>query len=326
MPANLTPQYFHAEEKYKEAKNVRDKLKALRGMLSAIPKHKGTEKLQGDIKRRIALLTEEEERAKKSGGRGPGLDHVPREGSGQVVIVGVSNAGKSALFDALTHAEPVVAPYPFSTQKPQPGMVEFGGVQIQLVDSPAWSDEYMEAWVPNVARSGHAVILAIDLSGETDPEDQLLTILGHMEEAGMSLVPEPEWGTAVIGDPVFRKRALALGTRADLAKSVPAEVGGFPIHPVSAETGAGMSEVPGMLFDLLRIIRVYSKMPHRPPDYERPFTLDAGSNVGDLCRIVHKDFADKLRFARLWREDSFQGIQVHRDHDLVDKDVVELHM
>jgi ribosome-interacting GTPase 1 len=324
MPANLTPQYFAAEAKYKEAKTTRDKLKALRGMLSAIPKHKGTEKLQGDIKRRIALLADEEERAKKRGGRGPGPDHVPREGAGQVVLVGGPNTGKSAFFGALTHAEPEVAPYPFTTQRPAPGMVEYGGIQIQLVDSPAYSDEYMESWVSNIARSGHALVLVVDLSGEP-PEDQLLRLLAHTEEAGLELLPEEDWGK-VPDDPVFTKRALLVGTKADLAAGKPERVGDFPLHPVSVEEGSGLEEIPPLLFRLLHVLRVYSKMPRQRPDMDRPFTLPVGSTVGDLCRQVHKDFTDKLRFARLWREGAFQGIQVHQDHVLLDEDIVELHI
>lgn len=324
MPANLTPQYFAAEAKYKEATTTRDKLKALRGMLSAIPKHKGTEKLQGDIKRRIALLTEQEEQAKKKGGRGPSPDHVPHEGAGQVVIAGEPNAGKSALFGSLTHAHPEVAPYPFATQRPQPGMIYFEDIQIQLVDTPPFSDEYMEAWLGNVPRSGNAVLLVVDLSGDP-PDDQVLRLLAHLEDAGLTLYPEPEWDHEA-GDVVFEKRALLVGTKADLAVSVPESVGDFPLHPVSVETGAGLDLLPALLFSMLRVIRVYSKMPRHKPDMERPFTLPTGSTIEDLCRMVHKDFTSSLRFARLWREGSFQGIQIHQDHDVMDRDVVELHI
>jgi ribosome-interacting GTPase 1 len=324
MPANLTPQYFAAEEKFKEAKNAQDKLKALRGMLSAIPKHKGTEKLQADIKRRIAQVQDEEERAKKKGGRGPSPDHVPREGAGQIVLVGEPNVGKSALFAALTGAEAEVAPYPFSTQRPRPGMLLHEDVQIQLVDTPPFSEEFMESWVPNIPRGGSGVLVAVDLSG--DPaDDQLIRLLAFLEDAHLTLVPEPDWARE-IEDEVYVKRALVIGTKADLASSVPERAGDFPVHPVSAESGEGIGAMPGLLFRMLRIIRVYSKMPGHKPDMQRPFTLPIGSTVGEMCRQVHKDFADKLRFARLWREGSFQGIQVHQDHGLLDRDVVELHM
>ncbi|MFH1679994.1 MAG: GTPase [Candidatus Eisenbacteria bacterium] len=324
MPANLTPQYFAAEEKYKEAKSPQEKLKALRGMLSAIPKHKGTEKLQADIKRRISLVEEEEERSRKRGGRGPSPDHVPREGAGQVVIVGEPNSGKSALFAALTNAPAEVAPYPFATQRPRPGMVSFEDIQIQLVDTPPFSDEYMEPWVPNIPRSGNGVLIVVDLSGD-DPDDQLLRLLAHMESAHLALLPEGEWDRR-IEDEVFTKRALLAGAKADIARGVPESVADFPLRPVSAETGQGIDALPALFFRMLRVMRVYSKMPGHKPDMQRPFTLPVDSSVGDLCRSVHKDFAEKLRFARLWREGAFQGIQVHKDHGLIDRDVVELHM
>ncbi|RPJ49205.1 MAG: TGS domain-containing protein [Candidatus Latescibacterota bacterium] len=324
MPANLTPQYFAAEEKFKTARNAAEKLKALRGMLSAIPKHKGTEKLQADIKRRISLVQEEEERAQKKGGRGPSPDHVQREGAGQIVIVGEPNTGKSALFAALTGAPPEVAPYPFTTQRPRPGMMAFEDVQIQLVDTPPFSDEYMEPWVPNIPRSGDGLLLAIDLSAAS-PEDQLLGLLAFLERGRVKAIPEREWAEGP-ADPVLEKRALLVGLKADLAPARPEEVGDFRLRPASARTAEGLGEVASACFRMLRIIRIYAKMPGHKPDMQRPFTLPIGSTVGDLCRTVHKDFAEKLRFARLWRTGSHQGIQVHRDHSLVDRDVVELHM
>jgi hypothetical protein len=324
MPANLTPQYFAAEEKFKQAKTAQDKLKALRGMLSAIPKHKGTEKLQADIKRRISLVQDEEERSQKKGGRGVSPDHVPREGAGQIVIAGEPNVGKSALFAALTNAPPEVAPYPFTTQRPRPGMMLVEDVQIQLVDTPPFSTEFMEPWVPNIPRLGNGIVLAIDLAGDP-PEDQLLRLLGFLEEGHVTAVPEGEWERE-LPDEVFQKRTLLVGTKADLAGTIPAAVAEFPLRPVSAESGEGIGVIGGFLFRMLRIIRVYSKMPGHKPEMERPFTLPVGSTVGDLCRNVHKDFAEKLRFARLWRGETHLGIQVHQDHVLIDRDVVELHM
>jgi hypothetical protein len=323
MPANLTPQYFAAEEKFKAARNAQEKLKALRGMLSAIPKHKGTEKLQADIKRRISLV-QEEERSQKRGGRGPSPDHVPREGAGQIVIVGEPNVGKSTLFSALTEAPPEVAPYPFTTQRPRPGMLPFEDVQIQLIDTPPFSHEYMEPWVPNIPRSGDGLILVIDLTG--DPlDDQLIRLLAFLGGGRLAGIPEGAWERAP-ADPVLEKRALLVGTKADLARPATERVGDFPLRAVSAETGEGIAGIGERCFHMLRIIRIYPKVPGHKPDMGRPFTLPVGSTVGDLCRIVHKDFADKLRFARLWREGAHQGIQVHQDHGLIDRDVIELHM
>jgi hypothetical protein len=122
MPANLPPQYIEAEEVYRRAKTAAEKIAALEDMLAVIPKHKGTEKLQADIKRRLARLRDESEKKAKAGRRDPFL--VERHGAGQVAVVGFPNVGKSALVGAFTRAKVEVAPYPFATAFPVAGMME----------------------------------------------------------------------------------------------------------------------------------------------------------------------------------------------------------
>ena len=105
MPANLTPQYLKAEERYKQAKTDPEKLLALEEMLATIPKHKGTEKLQGDIKQRISRLKKES--LKKKGSHHWESDFFAvKEGAGQIVILGPPNTGKSQLLASLTSAHP----------------------------------------------------------------------------------------------------------------------------------------------------------------------------------------------------------------------------
>ncbi|HXZ43850.1 MAG TPA: GTPase, partial [archaeon] len=150
MPANLTPQYLEADKRFKAAKTVEDKVAALEEMLALIPKHKGTEHLQGDLKRRLAKLRADAEQVRRR--RGGFSITVEREGAGQVVLVGPPNAGKSALLKRLTNAQPEIGDYPFTTRRPIAGMMPFINIQIQLVDLPAISEEYMESWVPTLVR------------------------------------------------------------------------------------------------------------------------------------------------------------------------------
>ena len=109
MPANLTPQYLEAERRYRQATNPEEQLAALEAMMAVIPKHKGTEHMRADIRRRMAKARTEAARRKTAGGKGPTWHHVPREGAGQVMLGGPPNAGKSRLLAALSHAAPVVA-------------------------------------------------------------------------------------------------------------------------------------------------------------------------------------------------------------------------
>src|SRR5215468_10236988 len=161
MPANLTPQYMSAEQRFKQASTHAEKIACLEEMLRVIPKHKGTDKLQADLKRRLSKLRQEAQKAAATH-RGFSVS-VEAEGAGQIVMVGPPNVGKSALLGALTKATPEVADYPFTTRRPMPGMMSLENVQIQLVDMPPISQEHMEPWMSQITRNADAMLLVVDL-------------------------------------------------------------------------------------------------------------------------------------------------------------------
>jgi uncharacterized protein len=189
MPANLTAPYKVAEAAYRAAVTREEKLAALEEMLRQIPKHKGTEKLQGDLRSRIAKLKKEP--TKKGGTRGPS-HRIPAEGAGQVVLVGPPNAGKSALVAVLTAADPVVADYPMSTRDATPGMMPFRDIAIQLVDLPPVCDEHVENWVYDIIRGADLAWLVVSIAeplGGIEMVERLLAqrairLLPHDEAAG----------------------------------------------------------------------------------------------------------------------------------------------
>lgn len=341
MPANLSPEYKDAQEKFRRAREPQEKLECLREMLSTIPKHKGTEHLQAEIKTRVKELTDELGGPKKGAVRGGPDLTVRHEGAAQVALVGPPNAGKSSLHARLTHSHAVVGPYPFSTKHPLPGMLLHEDVQFQLVDLPPVAEDYMEPWMTGTLHNADAVALIVDLS---DPGcvEQLAAIERRLEEKRVSLVPRlgapagpgEDEGDAVL-DP-FRARlpALLLANKADLFADPAAELAVFrEIAPdpfdslaVSAETGAGLAAIGPALFSLLGIARVYSKVPGHPPDMGRPFTLRGGGTVRDVAQQVHRGMAAELKFARVWGDSAeFEGQQVSAAHVVRDRDVVELH-
>jgi ribosome-interacting GTPase 1 len=329
MPANLTPQYKEAEERFRRATSHDEKLEALREMLAILPKHKGTEKIQADLRRRLAKLEEEGAHGKKGGARRFDPGHVVREGAGQWVLLGPTNAGKSALVRALTHAHPEVAPYPFTTRLPLPGMMPFEDVQVQLVDTPAISDHHVEPYLPNLAHNADGVLVVLDVTAD-DLEPALATCRALLERAR---VWPAAWPVPPDASPFLVVRPVVVaankvdldpdGTFVALARAAVGD--GAPCVAVSAEHGTGLEALRRTLFERLERIRIYAKEPGHKPDLERPFVLPRGATVQQLARAVHKELAERLRFARIWGSGRFDGQQVDRDHPLADRDVVELH-
>jgi hypothetical protein len=312
MPANLGPEYLAAEEEYRSAEGAAERIAALEKMFATLPKHKGTEKMQADIRRRLSQARKESQ--KKGVSHAAQFYLVPREGAGQVALVGPANSGKSSLLAALTHARPEIAAYPFTTRMPTPGMMPYENVQIQLVDLPALSADFTEPWMPQSLRHANALALVVDVEDPANLAD-IEFIETRLE--GWHLPPA----------------GLLIATKIDRAQG-PADCealaelfrGRYPCVPVSAVTGAGLAVLARAFFDLLRLVRVYTKAPGKKPELTSPYVLKRGSTVEDVARHVHKDFAEHLRFARLFRPGGVHdGLMVERHHSIEDEDILEFH-
>ncbi|MFH1262993.1 MAG: GTPase [Pseudomonadota bacterium] len=341
MPTNTTPEYKRSEAEYKKARDPHEKLKWLREMLRTVPKHKGTDHLQADIKTRIKDLTEETAIREKKGGGGGVIQAVRSEGAAQIVLIGPPNAGKSLLLNRLTGAHAEVGPYPFTTKTPFPGMLKYEDVHLQLIDLPPISKEFMEGWYANALQTADAAMLVVDV---TDPAatDDLPAILSRLHEKKVTLTErwplDPESAVPVGRDETpdpFRLHlpTILVANKRDLdpdpeeVKVLEELVGvKFPAFTVSAETREGLSELGPFLFKKLGLIRAYTKPPGKPPELTKPYTLRHGGTVHDLAVLVHKEIASMLKFAKLWGSGRFDGQPVGPEHRLVDKDVVELHV
>ena len=341
MPANLSPEYKAAEAAFRGAREPRERLECLREMLRTIPKHKGTEHLQGDIKSRIKQLTEEIAGPKKGGARGGPALVIRPEGAAQVAVLGPPNSGKSALVARLTGAHAEVGPYPFTTRFPQPAMLSHEDIHFQLVDLPPITRDQPVPWIANALQPAGAALLVVDLS---DPAclDRTAEVRTLLAEKRVSLLED--WEAALTPpdheaddyDPfAIRLPTLMVATKSDLlddpGEEIAAfrELGGFALPSIatSVETGAGLDALGPFLFERLAIARVYTKTPGRPPDMGTPFTVRTGGTVHDVARLIHKDFARSLKYAKLWgRSGQFSGQQVGRDHRVNDGDIIEIHL
>ncbi len=328
MPANLTPDYFAAEKEYRAAKTIPEKIRALEEMLAIMPKHKGTDKLQGDLKRKISRL-KMEARRRPATKRGYTY-YVKKEGAAQIFLIGPPNTGKSRILCQLTSAVSEVADYPYTTRKPLPGMMNFENVQIQLVDVPPVSNEHRVAWLPGIIRNADALLLIVDLSRE-DLLEQVETVTGELEKSRIRLIGKHLEEDS--DEEMLHLRTLVVGNKNDspgaeenlqVLKDLYAEK--FPLVDISAGENSNLDKLKRELFNLLDIIRVYTKSPGKKPDYDDPVILKKGSTLADFATAIHKDFAFKLKFARIWGANKYDGQKIQKDHTLKDEDVVELHI
>jgi ribosome-interacting GTPase 1 len=326
MPTNLPPEYFEVDRRYRAAQSVTEKVALLEELISTVPKHKGTDKLRADLRRRLSKLKAASE-TRKGVSRQVSAFRIDREGAGQAVLIGPANVGKSALVVALTNATPEVADHPFTTWTPTPGMMLVEDVQIQLIDTPPLNRDFVEPELVALIRRSDLILLVVDL--QAYPLQQLEDTIAFLQEH--RIVPRHLQDQAADEQRLTFIPLLVLVNKNDDESSdedfeVLRELleDDWTLLPVSATTGRNLGRLRQVLFEWLEIIRVYSKPPGEKPDLSAPFVLKKGSTVGEFAGKIHQDFAEKLKSVRVWGSAAYDGQMVSRDHVLQDGDVVEL--
>jgi len=326
MPANLPPQYFEAEKRYRSAREPEEKIAALQAMLAIMPRHKGTDKLHAGLRRKIARFSQEAER-KYATARRTGF-YISREGAGQVMLVGPANAGKSQLLAALTEAIPEIAEYPFTTKTPIPGMMKFEDIQIQLVDTPPIGHKEVRVLLANSLRNADIIAIVIDLSRE--PVNQVESALQGLREARIEPLTDDD---TQVTPGSYPRKMLIVGNKNELAGSNEnwerlhsqyARL--FPLISISAREGGGLEEFKRAIYQALNIIRVYTKTPGSKADLTDPMILEKGSTLGEAAESLHKDFYQNLKYAVVWGSGKYDGQRASKEHVLQDGDIVEFHI
>lgn len=329
MPANLPPQYYEAEERFRQARTAKEKLAILKEMWAIMPKHKGTDRLQGELKAKISQLKKEMQTKKKTG-KSFYSHHIEKEGAAQVVLIGLPNVGKSQIVTRLTNATPQVASYPFTTREPLVGMMPFKDIKIQLIDTPPITEEFTEPWLPEIVKYADYVILVVDLGSE-EVLNQIDVILKRLEQSKVKLVVKEEENNEL--NVQFYKKTMILGNKNDISdaeehfkvlKDLHSD--NFSLLSISAKEREGLQELKRKIYEELAIIRIYTKESGKSADMDDPIVLEKGSRLIDAARVIHKDFAFKLKYAKVWGSSKFDGQKIDRNHLLEDGDVVEFHL
>jgi len=328
VPANLPPDYFEAEKDFREAKTPEAKVEALEEMLSIVPKHKGTDKLRANLRRRLSKFKDQSQK-KKGVSKRKAAFSIGREGAAQVAVIGPPNVGKSSLIDLLTNTFPEIAAFPHTTQKPTQGMASYEDIQYQLVDTPPITKEYMEPLMGDLIRRADILVVLLDLYGSTLQQyEDVMDILHSLRVyADESEVP------ADLRKPPFIKKILIVANKMDKPEDVE-DLDVFmeltemrmPCIGMSVRTGKNIPLFMERIFDLSEVIRVYTKSPGKEPDMKAPYVIPRESTLEELAGKIHKDFVKQLKNARIWGRAVRDGQMVQRDYVMQDGDVVEINV
>ena len=327
MPTNLPADYFNAEERFRSATTTEDKIKYLEEMMGTIPKHKGTDHLRADLRKKLSKL-KTAATSKKGSKKQVSPYHINKEGAGQIVIIGTTNVGKSSMVANHTNANPEVSEVPFTTWSAMPGMMMIDNIQVQLIDTPPISEEYIDPEFLNLIRRVDLVLIMIDL--HADPVQQFEFVLQKLQEN--RIAPKHLEGQIEVEGFLLHVPTLVVVNKYDSEEydeyyQIFKELLGkeYPTVPVSVQTGHNIETLKQQIFEKLGVIRVYSKAPGKDIDKTAPFVVDKGIQLGDFAGKVHKDFQENLKSAKIWGTSAdFPGQMVSRDHVLEDEDVVEL--
>lgn len=328
MPANLTQQYLKAEASYREAQTPQEELDCLQVMLREIPKHKGTDHLQADLKSKIAKLKSDlQKQASQPSGRA--ANKIPRQGAGRVLLLGAPNVGKSRLLASLTRAQPEVAPYPFTTQTPMPGMMLFEDCAIQLIDLPPVTGDFLETSTMGLVRGADLVWLVIDLGSDTLIEDTKAVLdrfSGKTRLGRETRLDEQDVGVTFTETLVLLNKIDSPGAGDRLALLDEFIELPFDRIECSGEQPVGLDELRRAAFERLKIVRVYTKHPkQKDADMSKPFAIRQGQTLVEVAEQVHRDMVASLKGARVWGKAVHAGTVVKPDFEPQDGDIVELH-
>jgi len=333
MPANLPPEFYEAKDRYKEASEPGEELDALREMLAELPDHKGTDKVKADIRKRISKVKQKQQRERKQEKKrkkGRSMT-IERQGSGQIFLYGPANSGKTTILNQLTSLDRDTGDYQFTTRKPYPGMTTYQNVNLQLVDFPPINTNYIPVWVNPLLRSSDGLCLVMDAGNESCLNDleETLEVLDR-EKIILSWqknrLPAPD-GYLVLPSVLIANKMDKPGAEERL--SVMRDLYGSYFDPlrISATEDENLEHVRRALWELLGLIRIYSRPDGQEPDWENPYTIPEGSTVQQFAEHVHRDIAGTLKYGRIWGsngKDVHDGQRIPRDHVLADEDQVEL--
>jgi len=344
MPVNAPVEYFKAEEKFLSARSRDEKIKYLEEMIRLLPKHKSSENVLRNLRKKLAKLRSQQE--KKAVSKPKFV--IKKEGAGQVCLMGLTNSGKSTLLKQLTNVDVEIANYAYTTKEPVVGMMRYEDVQIQLIEIPStFTNDVM-----SVVRNCDGIVFVLD--GEKNLDEQKQRLLEIMQNSKIKINEKPKdikiekktlGGIEIRGgyrirgsiDDVkqillasgYSNCLVIVNENVDIEDIMDAMdrslVYKNAVYLVTKRKDIDFERIKEEIWSMLSLIRIYTKSPGKSPE-KNPITLPVGSCVRDAASMIHKDFLSRFKFARVWGKSvKFNSQKVGLDHVLADKDILEIH-
>jgi small GTP-binding protein len=300
MSTNAGPEYFTAEKRYLAAQTLEQKMFYLEEMIKFAPKHKGSENMVAELKKRLNKLKDKKEKSKKTGKTTQKT--IKKEGF-QVVLLGFPNVGKSSLLSKLTNAHPLISSIPFTTSSAEVGTLFHQGIKAQIVDLPAIGSERFDIGLVNTADL--ILIIVNDLS----QINQITPLLSRASGEKITLFNK----TDLLSEEELRKLEEKIKSKR------------LNTLPISTITNQNLEELKERIIKSMKVIRIYTKEPRKPTS-SLPMILKENSTVKNAAENILKGFSQRVKETRVTGPSSkFPNQKVGLSHVLKDKDIVEFH-
>ena len=327
MPENLSfypkklKKYHFEFVRLTEEKSGTDLVEVIKGVITDI-KTRGYDQA-GCFREFIKTLdgmVQEIESKKKGKKREYDPFDIKKSGDARIALFGMTNVGKSTLMNAITNSKSKTGNFSTTTMSALGGTCMYEGVQIQLVDLPGFV-YYNDDWKINkqiirVSRTSDAVVIVIELDSEVKAQYDFLVEQLQKADIIMDGVPViPIKIIATKGDLPYSKEHF------ELLKSYCA----YDIIPITIKNEKSLKDLKKSLYDLVEIMKIYTKRHHYKPNLNTPFVVHISATVGKIAKKVHKDFFTDFNYAKVWGKSvEFDGKRVGIDHELMDGDIVEI--
>ena len=299
MPINASYEYFNAEKAYHAAQTPEERILALEEMIRKAPHHKGSENLLAELKTRLKKFREKQEKLKKAS---KGKKGVKKEGF-QIVLLGLTNAGKSSLLSILTNARPIVSEKKFTTKEPIIGTFLHKGIKAQIVDLPSIGSEFFDLGIINTA---NLILIVITSLQEME---QITPLLKKTEGKSLYVLNK----TDLLSSDQLRKLEANIQSKK------------LPVIPISCYSQEKIEFLKEKIISLMQVIRIYTKEPGKPPATQ-PMILPQGATVKDAGESIRNGFSKSIRETRVSGPSSkFANQKVGLSHTLKDQDIIEFH-